>query len=72
MFIDDLNNTHPTTKFTAEWSNSTINFLDVEASVKNRVMKVTFTSNQWTAISTFYLLHVILSDVKREYRIVKY
>ena len=65
IFIDDLNNTHPTVNFTGEWSNSAINFLDVEAS-----LKVTFILNQRAAIST-YLLHVILSDVKREYSIVK-
>ena len=37
MFIDDLNKTHHTLKLRAEWSNSTINFLDVAVSIKTGI-----------------------------------
>ena len=39
MFIDDLNKTHHTLKLRAEWSNSTINFLDVAVSIKTGIIE---------------------------------
>ena len=32
-FINDINKIHPTLKFTAEWSKTSINFLDVTVSI---------------------------------------
>lgn len=39
MFANDLNKTQPTVKFTAEWSSSTINFLNVAVSIKREVIQ---------------------------------
>ena len=33
-FIDKINKAHPTIKFTAEWSKTSINFLDVTVSYR--------------------------------------
>ena len=38
-FIDVLNKKHPTIKFTAEWSKTKINFLDVTVSLENGKIK---------------------------------
>ena len=38
-FIDVLNKRHPTIKFTAEWSKTQINFLDVSVSLENGKIK---------------------------------
>ena len=38
-FIDVLNKKHPTIKFTAEWSKTQINFLDVTVSLENGKIK---------------------------------
>ena len=37
-FIGDDNKTHATMKFTAEWSNLTMKFLDVAVSIKNEII----------------------------------
>ena len=36
-FIEKINNVHPTIKFTAEWSITSINFLDVTVSLIEEV-----------------------------------
>ena len=33
FFIDKINKVHPTIKFTAEWSKTSVNFLDVTVSL---------------------------------------
>ena len=38
-FIDKINKAHPTIKFTAEWSKTSINFLDVTVSLIERVIE---------------------------------
>ena len=35
VFVEELNQAHPTTKFTAEWSNKSIPFLDTCVSLKS-------------------------------------
>ena len=34
LFIEEVNKVHPTIKFTAEWSKTSINFLDVTVSYR--------------------------------------
>ena len=38
-FINDINENHPTIKFTAEWSKTSINFLDVTASIADGIIE---------------------------------
>ena len=38
-FIDIINKMHPTIKFTADWSKTAINFLDVTVSIAEGVIK---------------------------------
>ena len=38
-FIDNINNMHPTIKFTADWSKTSINFLDVTVSIAEGVIE---------------------------------
>ena len=37
-FINEINSFYPTIKFTADWSREKLNFLDVEATLKNGVL----------------------------------
>ena len=39
-FIDEINKVHPTIKFTAEWSKTSINFLDVTVSLIEGVIEI--------------------------------
>ena len=38
-FLDKVNEVHPTIKFTAEWSKTSINFLDVAVSLVEEVIE---------------------------------
>ena len=38
-FIDNINKMHPTIKFTADWSKTSINFLDVTVSIAEGVIE---------------------------------
>ena len=38
-FIDSINKMHPTIKFMADWSKTSINFLDVTVSIADGVME---------------------------------
>ena len=39
FFINDINKMHPIIKFTADWSKTSINFLDVTVSIAERVIE---------------------------------
>ena len=67
-FIDVLNKKHPTIKFTAEWSKTQINFLDVTVYLENGKIKTDLYVNP---IDTHQYLHVTLIIVKQEFLIVK-
>ena len=39
LFIYDINKMHPTKKFTADWSKTSINFLDVAVSITESIIE---------------------------------
>ena len=65
-FLDKTNEVHPTIKFTAEWSKTSINFLDVTASLVEGVIQ-TDLHVKLIVISIYNLVHATLSIVKRVY-----
>ena len=70
-FIDKINKVHPTIKFTAEWSNTSINFLDVTVSLIEGVIETDLYVKLQTVISIYSVAHVTLSIVKWVYHIVR-
>ena len=76
-FIEKINNVHPTIKFTAEWSVTSINFLDVTVShieeVTETDLYVTPTdSHQYLQSSCLQSNCVTFSIVKRVCHIVRF
>ena len=69
-FIDKINKVHLTIKFTAEWSKTSINFLDVTVSLIEGVIELAYMLSLQTVISIYNLARAILSIVKRVYHIV--
>ena len=75
-FIDKITKVHPTIKFTAEWSKTSINFLDVtvylieELAETNVYVKPT-DSHKYLQSSCLQSNCVALSIVKRVYHIVR-
>ena len=70
-FINLLNKKHPTIKFTAEWSKTQINFLDVTISLENEKIKIDLhvkptDTHQYLHSSSCYPCHC-----KSEFLIVK-
>ena len=70
-FIDKINKVHPTIEFTAEWSKTSINFLDVTVSLIEGVIETDLFVKPKTVISICNLARVTLSIVKRAYPIVR-
>ena len=68
-FIDNINKMHPTIKFTADWSKTSINFLDVTVSIAEGIIK---TRNLRTVASIFCHLPVILFIAKRAYHTARH
>ena len=66
-FIDKINKVHLTIKFTAEWSKTSINFLDVTVSLIEGVIELAYMLSLQTVISIYNLARAILSIVKRVY-----
>ena len=67
-FINDINENHPTIKFTAEWSKTSINFLDVTVSIAEGIIETDLyvkptDSHQYLLSSSCH----ILFTVKKEY-----
>ena len=74
-FLDKINEVHPTIKFTAEWSKTSINFLDVTVSLVEGVIETDLyvkptDSHQYLQSSCLQSNCVTLSIVKRVYHIV--
>ena len=69
-FIDKINKVHLTIKLTAEWSKTSINFLDVTVSLIEGVIELAYMLSLQTVISIYNLARAILSIVKRVYHIV--
>ena len=75
-FLDKINEVHPTIKFTAEWSKTSINFLDVTVSLVEGVIETDLyvkptDSHQYLQSSCLQSNCVTLSIVKRVYHIVR-
>ena len=66
-FIDKINKVHLTIKLTAEWSKTSINFLDVTVSLIEGVIELAYMLSLQTVISIYNLARAILSIVKRVY-----
>ena len=61
-FLDKINEVHPTIKFTAEWSKTSINFLDVTVSLVEEVIETDLNfkptgSHQYLQSSSCYPFH---------------
>ena len=66
-FIDYLNASHHSIKFTAEWSRESINFLDTRVIKKTTLLLLIYTLNQRTPISSSIVPPAILIILKRVY-----
>ena len=62
---------HPTIEFIAEWSKTSINFLDVTVSLVEGVIETTSMLSLQTVISIYNLARATISIVKRVYHIVR-
>ena len=58
-FIEHLNEKHPTIKFTAEWSQTSINFLDVTVSLKGGKVAADLYVKPKPSISPLFLMSPI-------------
>ena len=75
FFIDKINKVHPTIKFKAKWSKTSINFLDVTVSLIEELTETDLyvkptDSHQYLQSSCLQSNCVTLSIVKRVYHIV--
>ena len=75
FFIDKINKVHPSIKFTAKWSQTSINFLDVTVSLMEELTETDLyvkptDSHQYLQSSSLQSNCVTLSIVKRVYHIV--
>ena len=66
-FTEHLNEKHPIIKFTAEWSQTSINFLDVTV---EKLLQI-YMSNLQMVINLSTLLHVTYITRKREFPTAK-
>ena len=76
FFIDKINKVHPTIKFKAKWSKTSINFLDVTVSLIEELTETDLyvkptDSHQYLQSSCLQSNCVTLSIVKRVYHIVR-
>ena len=71
-FLETLNEFHPTIKFTAEWSQKSINFLDVTVSLIFGQIETYLYRSLQIATNTFILPRVTLTIVRKAFRIVKH
>ena len=71
-FVETLNKIHPTIKFTAEWSQKSINFLDVSVSLIESQSKSNYMSSLQIAKNTFILPRVTHIIVRKAFLMVKY
>ena len=74
-FIEKINKVHPTTKFTAQWSKTSINFLDItvfltEEVTETRLYVKPTERHQYLQSSCLQSNCVTFSIVKRVYHIV--
>ena len=58
-FVDNSNNMHPTIKFTADWSRTSIHFLDVTVSITEGIIEIDLyikptESHQCILLSSYY------------------
>ena len=70
LFIDNINNMHPTLKFTADLSKTSINFLDITVYMAEGSVcyeRLVYILNLLTVTNFFCLLPVILFTAKRVY-----
>ena len=70
-FIEYLNEKNPTIKFTAEWCETSINFLDVSASLQMEKLPQIYISKLQIAINISTFPHVTHIIAKREFHIAK-
>ena len=71
-FVETLNELHQTIKFTAEWSQKSINFLDVTVSLIFSQIETYLYRSLQIATNTFILPRVTLTIVRKAFRIVKH
>ena len=69
-FIDKINKVHPPIKFIAEWSKTSINFLDATVSLVEGVLETKLYVKP-TVISIYNPARATLSVVKKVYPIVR-
>ena len=69
--MEPLNEIQPTKRFTAEWSPKRISFLDVTVSLIDGQIEADLDVNTTIARNTFILPRVILTIVRKAFRIVK-
>ena len=69
--MEPLNEIQPTKRFTAEWSPQRISFLDVTVSLIDGQIEADLDVNTTIARNTFILPRVILTIVRKAFRIVK-
>ena len=70
-FREHLNEKHPTTKFTVEWSQTSINFLDITVSFIDGNVTTDLYAKPTIGINISTLLHVTHITAKREFHTVK-
>ena len=74
IFVDYLNNIHPTIKFTSSHSLTNVPFLDVMVSLHNGIIETQVETDLFTKptdkrnISTFSAHHAILTTLRKPFR----
>ena len=72
-FVQTINEIHPITKFAAEWSQESINFLDVTVSlIDGQIETEMCVSSLQIVTNTFILPRVTLTIVRKAFHIVKH
>ena len=68
IFVDYLNNIHPTIKFTSSHSLTNVPFLDVMVSLHNGIIETDLFTNPRINISAFSAHHAILTTLREPFR----
>ena len=71
-FVESLNEIHPTIKFSAEWSQKSINFLDVKVSLIDGQIETYLYVKPTDSHQYFILPHVTLTIARKAFCIVKH
>ena len=70
-FIHKINKVHPTIKFTADWSKTSINFLDITVSLMEGLKKLIYILRLQTVINIYNLVRFTLLIVESVYHLLR-